>query len=79
VSSECRRSTASSRTPLAHCQVQWEEILSVVAPALIAVIEVLPDSVKHERVTPEAAYKALAIEKQALRDRGHPLAQFVAD
>jgi hypothetical protein len=39
----------------------------------------LPERVAHERFTPDAVYKALAAEKQVLRDRGHPLAQFLAD
>jgi hypothetical protein len=36
--------------------------------------QLLPEHVRDPRLTPEAAYRALAQEKHRLRERGHPLA-----
>jgi len=38
--------------------------------------KLLPDRVGRERLSPEAAYRALAEERHRLRERGHPLTQF---
>jgi hypothetical protein len=37
--------------------------------------KLLPERVGRERLSPEAAYRALAEERHRLRERGHPLAR----
>jgi IS1 family transposase len=40
--------------------------------------KLLPERVGYEAVNPEAAYRALAEAKHRLRERQHPLMQFVS-